>query len=81
MQTAHLQHSTKSINELLHQKRLKEALDALNAMVRETQNSALIDTLYNLEMTYKNLLHYTIEASATRSAKRFTTTWWPICSG
>lgn len=61
MQTAHLQHSTKSINELLHQKRLKEALDALNAMVRETQNSALIDTLYNLEMTYKNLLHYTIE--------------------
>jgi tetratricopeptide (TPR) repeat protein len=46
---------------LLADKRVKEALDMLAEMVKETHNSDLIDGLYNIEMTYKSLLRYTVE--------------------
>jgi tetratricopeptide (TPR) repeat protein len=42
-------------------KRLKEALDLLDSMVKETHRSDLIDAHYNNEMTYKSLLHFTVE--------------------
>lgn len=46
---------------LLNLKRLKEALDMLREVVKDTHKSELIDTHYNIEMTYKSLLHYTVE--------------------
>lgn len=45
----------------LSQKRLKEALVLIGNMVIETHKSQLIDSHYNLEMTYKSLLHFTVE--------------------
>ncbi|ASB48426.1 tetratricopeptide repeat protein [Alkalitalea saponilacus] len=49
------------VNGLINEKRLKEALDLLSDLVRETHNSEIIDSHYNLEMTYKSLLKYTVE--------------------
>jgi tetratricopeptide (TPR) repeat protein len=49
------------IYRLLATKRVKESLDVLGDLVKETHNSDLIDGLYNLEMTYKSLLRYTVE--------------------
>jgi tetratricopeptide (TPR) repeat protein len=49
------------IYQLLAAKRVKESLDVLSDMVKETHHSDLIDGLYNLEMTYKSLLRYTVE--------------------
>jgi tetratricopeptide (TPR) repeat protein len=52
------------ITTLLNSKRLKEALDGLRELVRESQKSDLIDTLYNIEITYKSMLRYTVEGFA-----------------
>jgi tetratricopeptide (TPR) repeat protein len=49
------------IYQLLAAKRVKESLDVLGDLVKETHHSDLIDGLYNLEMTYKSLLRYTVE--------------------
>lgn len=49
------------IYKLLASKRVKETLDMLGDLVKETHHSDLIDGLYNLEMTYKSLLRYTVE--------------------
>jgi tetratricopeptide (TPR) repeat protein len=49
------------IYQLLASKRVKESLDVLGDLVKETHSSDLIDGLYNLEMTYKSLLRYTVE--------------------
>ncbi|PRZ02279.1 tetratricopeptide repeat protein [Marinilabilia salmonicolor] len=49
------------VYRLLEVKRVKESLDVLGDLVKETHNSDLIDGLYNLEMTYKSLLRYTVE--------------------
>ncbi len=51
----------KKIYRLLAFKRIKESLDVLGDLVKETHHSDLIDGLYNLEMTYKSLLRYTVE--------------------
>ena len=45
----------------LETKRLKDALDFIGSMAKDTQRSNLIDSHYNSEMTYKSLLHYTVE--------------------
>jgi tetratricopeptide (TPR) repeat protein len=52
------------INNLLNHKRLKEALDGLQELVKETHKSELIDTLYHIEITYKSMLRYTVEGFA-----------------
>ena len=49
------------VYRLLAAKRVKESLDVLSELVKETHNSDLIDGLYNMEMTYKSLLRYTVE--------------------
>jgi len=54
----------KQVFQLLAQKRVKESLDMLGELVKETHNSDLIDGLYNTEMTYKSLLRYTVEGFA-----------------
>lgn len=46
---------------LLTAKRLKDALDLMGDTVKETHRSDLIDSHYNTEMTYKSLLHFTVE--------------------
>lgn len=45
----------------LNKKRLKDALDLLGTMVKETHDSTLIDAQYNIEISYKSLLKYTVE--------------------
>ncbi|PWE01353.1 tetratricopeptide repeat protein [Marinilabilia rubra] len=52
------------VYRLLAAKRVKEALDVLSELVKETHDSDLIDGLYNMEMTYKSLLRYTVEGFA-----------------
>ena len=50
-----------NIAKQLTNKQLKDALDALGELVKETQNSTLIDAHYNIETSYKSLLRYTVE--------------------
>ena len=52
------------ISVLLNSKRLKEALDSLRNLVKDTQKGDLIDALYNIEITYKSMLRYTVEGFA-----------------
>lgn len=47
--------------QCLNEKRLKDALDVINSVVKETHVSKHIDMHYNTEMTYKSLLRYTVE--------------------
>jgi tetratricopeptide (TPR) repeat protein len=54
----------KQVYQLLEHKRVKESLDILAELVKETHDSDLIDGLYNIEMTYKSLLRYTVEGFA-----------------
>lgn len=49
------------VNNLLNRKRLYESISMLRELARETQKGELIDTLYNIEMTYKSLLRFTVE--------------------
>jgi len=56
-----VQKKLKQIYSLLDEKRVKESLDHLSDLVKETHNSDLIDGLYQLEMTYKSLLRFTVE--------------------
>ncbi|WP_016777601.1 tetratricopeptide repeat protein [Anaerophaga thermohalophila] len=55
------QNKQRQVYSLLTDKRVKESLDLLSELVKETHNSDLIDGLYQLEMTYKSLLRYTVE--------------------
>jgi tetratricopeptide (TPR) repeat protein len=55
------QEQKEKVYRLLAAKRVKESLDVLADLVKETYNSDLIDGLYNMEMTYKSLLRYTVE--------------------
>ena len=50
-----------NVSMLLHNKRIKEALDILSDLVKKTHDSKIIDNHYNLEMSYKSLLRYTVE--------------------
>ena len=61
MQHAEIRKEQSRITNLLNNKRLKDALDSLRELVKETQKAELIDTLYNIEMTYKSLLKYRVE--------------------
>ena len=45
----------------LSQKNIKDSLDLLLVLVKESQNGDLIDDHYNIEFTYKNILKYTVE--------------------
>ncbi|MDR2929091.1 MAG: tetratricopeptide repeat protein [Cytophagaceae bacterium] len=47
--------------QYLNDKRLKNALDLIADAVKDTHRSDLIDTHYNIEMTYKSLLRFTVE--------------------
>lgn len=47
-------------NYLSH-KNIKDSLDVLQVLVKESQNGDLIDNHYNIEFTYKNILKYTVE--------------------
>ena len=47
--------------QYLNQKRLKDALDLISSVVKDTHSSKLIDNHYNIETTYKSLLRYTVE--------------------
>jgi tetratricopeptide (TPR) repeat protein len=49
------------IYQYLYEKKLKNALDLINNAVIDSHKGELIDMLYNVEMTYKSLLHYTVE--------------------
>ncbi|WP_462317967.1 tetratricopeptide repeat protein [Marinilabilia sp.] len=55
------QKQQEKVYRLLATKRVKESLDVLSELVKETHDSDLIDGLYNMEMTYKSLLRYTVE--------------------
>lgn len=45
----------------LANKRIKDALDMLEPLVRDTHQSDIIDNRYNLEFSYKSILKYTTE--------------------
>ena len=47
--------------QYLNDKKLKDALSQIGEMVKETHKSELIDNHYNIEMTYKSMLHFTVE--------------------
>ncbi len=47
--------------QLLSKKELKSVLDKLGELAKKTFDSALIDSHYNLMISYKSLLHYTVE--------------------
>ncbi|WP_430814484.1 tetratricopeptide repeat protein [Carboxylicivirga sp. RSCT41] len=46
---------------LLSEKKIKDSLDKIQKLVKESQNGDLIDSHYNIEFTYKNILKYTVE--------------------
>src|SRR5690554_726986 len=50
-----------NIAKQLTNKQLKDALDVLGELVKNTHNSTLIDAHYNIEISYKSLLRYTVE--------------------
>ncbi|MBN2166733.1 MAG: hypothetical protein JW717_10680 [Marinilabiliaceae bacterium] len=47
----------------LEEKRIKDAFHLLSLNIKELQNSDLIDSHYNLEMSYKSILHYASESN------------------
>ncbi len=49
------------ICQLLAKKNIKDSLDKIQHLVKESQNGDLIDNHYNIEFTYKNILKYTVE--------------------
>jgi hypothetical protein len=51
----------KNICQLLSEKKIKDSLDKIQELVKESQNGDLIDSHYNIEFTYKNILKYTVE--------------------
>ncbi len=61
MQVREIKTAHKRICQLLAQKNIKESLDEIQVLVKESQNSGLIDEHYNIEFTYKNILKYTVE--------------------
>src|SRR5690554_604526 len=61
MNIQEIKNKQSNIAKQLTSKELKNALDALGELVKETHNSALIDAHYNIEISYKSLLRYTVE--------------------
>ena len=54
-----LTHQT--ICQYLAKKNIKDSLDLIHTLVKESQDADLIDSHYNTEFTYKNILKYTVE--------------------
>jgi len=51
-------------NKICHHlsgKNIKDSLDLLLSLVKESQSGDLIDNHYNIEFTYRNILKYTVE--------------------
>jgi tetratricopeptide (TPR) repeat protein len=59
--TININNKQKAIEQALFEKRIKDALFLLGELSKELKGGMLIDEHYNLELTYKNLLKYTIE--------------------
>lgn len=51
----------RSVEISLSQKRIKDALDILHKVAKETQNSLLIDEIYTVEQSYKNMLKFLVD--------------------
>lgn len=49
------------ICQALANKNIKDSLDLIQSLVKESQSGDLIDSHYNIEFTYKNILKYTVE--------------------
>lgn len=58
-ETIQAQH--KSVIRAIQARRLKDAIDQLQAGVKATFRGELIDNLYNCELTYKSMLRYNLE--------------------
>ena len=56
-----LKSSYKSVCNALAEHHIKEAFDIIAPLVKETHNSDLIDSHYNLEFNYRNMLKYMVE--------------------
>ena len=50
-----------TICKRLASKRIKDSLDLIEELVKNAHDGDLIDSHYNLEFTYKNMLRYTVE--------------------
>ncbi|MCU4155011.1 hypothetical protein J1N10_03435 [Carboxylicivirga sp. A043] len=61
MNVKEIKASHKEICLLLSEKKIKDSLDQIQVLVKESQNGDLIDNHYNIEFTYKNILKYTVE--------------------
>ncbi|MBK3518411.1 tetratricopeptide repeat protein [Carboxylicivirga marina] len=61
MNVKEIKASHTKICQLLSQKNIKDSLDVIQLLVKESHNGDLIDQHYNLEFTYKNILKYTVE--------------------
>jgi tetratricopeptide (TPR) repeat protein len=56
-----LKQQQQNIEQALSEKRIKDALNQLSELTKEYHGALLIDEHYNLELTYKSLLKYTVE--------------------
>lgn len=61
MNIASIRDSYKNVDNLLAQKKIKEALALLHILAKETQNSHLIDEVYTIEQSYKNMIKFIVE--------------------
>lgn len=61
MQEIQKQH--RQIITAIDQRRLKDAIDLLHAMVKVSLRGNLIDDLYNIETSYKSMLRYNLEGT------------------
>ncbi|WP_430820170.1 tetratricopeptide repeat protein [Carboxylicivirga caseinilyticus] len=59
--TRELKSKHNAICKKLASKRIKDSLDMIEDLVKDAHDGDLIDTHYNLEFTYKNMLRYTVE--------------------
>ena len=50
-----------NIEKALSEKRIKDALELIGELTKTNHGASLIDEHYNLELTYKSMLKYTIE--------------------
>ncbi|SMO44077.1 hypothetical protein SAMN06265379_101824 [Saccharicrinis carchari] len=61
MSISEIKKAQDSIEKALNEKRIKDALNMLGKLTKEHHGGHLIDEHYNLELTYKSLLKYTVE--------------------
>lgn len=61
MNIASIRDSYKKIDNLLSQKKVKESLDLLHILAKETQNSHLIDEVYTIEQSYRNMIKFIVD--------------------